>query len=445
MSVIGNEIPGPLLSEVAELERARAGRSGRRARARPVGHPRRLERQPRVRVQAPADPGGRLRIPALGAASARAPARSPPRSSAPTPTGSTSAPPSSPTTARPPATSSRQPAGTPAPRPGPRSRPPPTACATGAASATWRASSKHPRARRAGRQGPDRHPQPGLAARDVARGDRGDPRRGARGRRARSSGPLLRRVRSCTAAASGRGSKRSGAVSRQAVAAGDPGRVLTASTGVAYASWIAGSLREAVADARPRACAGGRRPGDGRGLAFVCPLAHAFGIAGSARGYMGELDEARRDFDRAIELAREHDDPETESAAHANLALLEAERRRHRGGARQRRAGPRDRRAGSATWSTSSRARRLPLWRRPARGASPTRSRGAESNLATIRERRIGLYYEPLLLATIARSQARARRAGRGARRRRGGRRHHGRAAASPRARCARRSRSRRS
>ena len=130
------------------------------------------------------------------------------------------------------------------------------------------------------------------------------------------------------------------AVSAAAVAAGDPGRALTASTGVAYANWIAGVLSEGVETIdRALALAGGD-PMTGAGLAFVCPLAHAYGHRGQSRGYMGGLDEARQDFDRAIELARDHDDPETVSASHANLALLEAEVGRLRGSPPPRRAGP---------------------------------------------------------------------------------------------------------
>ena len=113
--------------------------------------------------------------------------------------------------------------------------------------------------------------------------------------------------------------------SRQARASGDRGRVLTASLGVAYANWLAGSLSEAVATIDHALRLAGGNPTTGAGLAFVCPLAHAFGHRGQCLGYMGELETARQDFDRAIELAREHDDPETESDTHANLALLEAD------------------------------------------------------------------------------------------------------------------------
>jgi class 3 adenylate cyclase/tetratricopeptide (TPR) repeat protein len=192
--------------------------------------------------------------------------------------------------------------------------------------------------------------------------------------------------------------------SRQALTSSDPGRVLTASLGVAYASWIAGSLSEAVETIdRALALAAGD-PMTGSGLAFVCPLAHAYGDRGHCRGHMGELEQAYQDLDRAIELAREHDDPETESAAHASLALLQAE------------VGNNEAALGNATLGLEIAERsgnviHIIACTVPAAVAQAGAGRfadalaGAEPSLATIREHRIGLYYEPVLLATIARSK----------------------------------------
>ena len=99
-------------------------------------------------------------------------------------------------------------------------------------------------------------------------------------------------------------------VSRRAVAAGNPDLVLTPACGVSYASWVAGTLTEAVAVIDDALRLTGGNPTAGAGLAFVSPHAHAFGHRGQALGYMGQLDEARHDFDRGVELAREHGDPE---------------------------------------------------------------------------------------------------------------------------------------
>jgi hypothetical protein len=79
------------------------------------------------------------------------------------------------------------------------------------------------------------------------------------------------------------------AISRQAVASGDRGRALTASTGVAYASWIAGPLPAALHVIDHALELADDDPAIGAGLAFVCPLAHAYGDRGLCRGYMGEL------------------------------------------------------------------------------------------------------------------------------------------------------------
>jgi adenylate cyclase len=117
---------------------------------------------------------------------------------------------------------------------------------------------------------------------------------------------------------------------------------------------------------------------------------------------MGELDAARRDFDRAIQMAREYDDLETESAAYANLALLEAEAG-HVEAARDNAA------LGLAIAESAANAIHIIACSIPAAVAEVRAGRladalaRAESNLATIRELQIGLYYEPLLLATIAR------------------------------------------
>lgn len=191
-------------------------------------------------------------------------------------------------------------------------------------------------------------------------------------------------------------------LSRRVDAAGDPGAALTAAMGVAYANWIAGSLSEGVQTIDRALARVGDDPNAGSGLAFVCPLAHAYGHRGQSLGYMGERAKAHHDFGRAIELAREHDDPETESATHANLALLEAE-------AGQIEAALGNAALGIAIAERLGNAIHIIACSTPAAVAAADAGRfadalaQAQSNLATIREQGIGLYYEPLLLATIAR------------------------------------------
>ncbi len=194
------------------------------------------------------------------------------------------------------------------------------------------------------------------------------------------------------------------AASRAAVAAGDPGRALTASLGVAYASWIAGALNEGVEaiDRALRLAAGD--PMTGSGLAFVCPLAHAYGHRGQSRGYMGELGQARQDFDRAIELGREHDDAETVCASHANLALLEAETGDYEAALRDAAVGLEfAERAGNLIHAVACTVPAVVA--KAGAGDFADALAGGESSLATIRRHGVGLFYEPILLATIARSK----------------------------------------
>lgn len=191
-------------------------------------------------------------------------------------------------------------------------------------------------------------------------------------------------------------------VSRQAVAAGDPGAALTAASGVAYANWIAGSMREAVEAIDQGLKLAGEDPMTGSGLAFVCPAAHALAERGPFLGYAGEFEAAHRDARRAVDLAGEHDDRETEAAAHANLALFQAQ------------VGQIDAAIANAARGLASAERTNQLIAmvnastasavaETAAGRFADALARAESNLATIRQQAIGLFFEPLLLATMAR------------------------------------------
>ncbi len=125
---------------------------------------------------------------------------------------------------------------------------------------------------------------------------------------------------------------------------------------------------------------------------------------GLCRGYLGELDEARADFFHAIALASAAGDPETVAAAHANLALLEASIGDHQAAldlaAR-----------GSLAAEQAANVVHLIACSVPAAVAAAGVGRFeaalalAETNLASVRQRRVGLYFEPVLLATIARSK----------------------------------------
>jgi hypothetical protein len=119
---------------------------------------------------------------------------------------------------------------------------------------------------------------------------------------------------------------------------------------------------------------------------------------------MGEIEPARAASAAAIALAGAQEDPETQSAAHASRAQVEAEvgdagaalEHAALGVAIAERAGNLVHAIACSTPAAVADARA---------GRFAAALERAESNLATIREHRIGMYYEPVLLATIARSR----------------------------------------
>src|SRR5581483_5140293 len=118
--------------------------------------------------------------------------------------------------------------------------------------------------------------------------------------------------------------------------------------------------------------------------------------------YMGQLDEARHDFDRAVELARVHGDPEVESYLYANLALLEAMTGATHDALRHAALGLEiaNRSHNTIAVVALSTARAVA---QAASGRFADSLQQAEANLVTIREQAMGLYFEPVLLATMAR------------------------------------------
>ena len=191
-------------------------------------------------------------------------------------------------------------------------------------------------------------------------------------------------------------------VSRRAVATGDAALAITPACGLAFAAWIAGSLREALDAVDQALDMAGGEPTTGAGIAFACPYAHAYVHRALALGFMGNLDAAREASDDAVELARVHGDPEVESYCHANLALLEAITGRSEASldlcARSLEIAER---AGNAVAIIAASTPRAVAEADAGRFAAGLA--GAEAILATVRRDRVGVYYEPVLLATIAR------------------------------------------
>jgi tetratricopeptide (TPR) repeat protein len=119
---------------------------------------------------------------------------------------------------------------------------------------------------------------------------------------------------------------------------------------------------------------------------------------------MGDLDAARRDFDRAIAMARDYDDRETESAAYANLGLFEAEFGEIETALGNAALGLAiAERAGNAIHIIASETAAAVALAGAGRFAEALAR--SESTLASIHQNEIGLYYEPVLFAAIARSK----------------------------------------
>jgi tetratricopeptide (TPR) repeat protein len=193
-------------------------------------------------------------------------------------------------------------------------------------------------------------------------------------------------------------------VFRKGVDYGDPALAITPALGVSYAAWMAGSLREAVDVIDLALQLAGGDPRTGTGVAFVCPYAHTFAHRGQALGFMGELARAAGDFEMAVALARENDDPEVESYCHANRALLAAcigDINTALDAADQCRQIAE--RAGNAIALLAGSSGRAVA--EAGAGRFSDALARSEANLVTLRRDRVGLYYEPLLLVTIGSCQ----------------------------------------
>ena len=312
-----------------------------------------VRRPAAIRVQAPADAGGRLRIAALGSASARAPrGRRRDRAHLPRRARRARRP------ARPPLRGRRRPA-----RRGRLARARGRlgrghvagrrACATGAASATWRASSTPLPARdelaaeaRVGILGLAW--RLGISPEETAaiHAEAHDATGRAAAADERFGWTLLRRDAHAQRPRAG-GARGVPQRPRAAVAAGDPGRGADGVHGRRLRE-----LDRRLVDARrceaidhALELAGGD-PRIGAGLAFVCPLAHAFGQRGQCHRLHGRARSGAPGFrprDRAGARARR---PRDEVRRPREPRAPRSGRRGARGGARQRRARPRDRRAG---------------------------------------------------------------------------------------------------
>jgi class 3 adenylate cyclase/tetratricopeptide (TPR) repeat protein len=108
----------------------------------------------------------------------------------------------------------------------------------------------------------------------------------------------------------------------QAEATGDAGLVVTMSAGASWFMVVMGELREARRLAEQGLANAGDDLECGAGLLFGSPVAFCLANRALITGYMGQLQEAERGFERAIELAVEHDDPEIELVPRTHRTFL---------------------------------------------------------------------------------------------------------------------------
>jgi tetratricopeptide (TPR) repeat protein len=190
----------------------------------------------------------------------------------------------------------------------------------------------------------------------------------------------------------------------EAVEAGAIGALVSGSNGGAVSNWAAGSARVAVelADRALELAAGDVEVGGG--LMFGNPYALLLSMRGLCLGFTGDLAGSRRDFERALEVAREHDDLEVESYVLTNLSLLGAQvgdiDAAVANGEQALEIGER---AGNPL-ATSVAASALSVAEANAGRVADALER-AERTLTMIRENGVPLMYVPMLLAAIAKSK----------------------------------------
>jgi class 3 adenylate cyclase/tetratricopeptide (TPR) repeat protein len=195
-------------------------------------------------------------------------------------------------------------------------------------------------------------------------------------------------------------------LSREAVASGDPGLAIAVGAAALSANWIAGSLHEAVEVADRVLGLAGDDTTAGAGLAAVSPYSACLKWRGVCAGHAGDVARARSDLERAIAVAREHGDAEMESSAHSMRSWLQTT-------------------VGESASALDSAERGLELAEAAGNTLYIARAQAAlalahahendiaealdhaESALATIGERGTGLYLEPMLLASIAKARLR--------------------------------------
>jgi class 3 adenylate cyclase/tetratricopeptide (TPR) repeat protein len=107
------------------------------------------------------------------------------------------------------------------------------------------------------------------------------------------------------------------AASAQAESIGDPGLVLNVTVPRAYSAWVAGLFLEGLECVDRALAVAGEDVSAGAGLVLGNPYAHALWIRALCLTDLGRWPEAEAEFERSIQLAREHGDAECECFAYA--------------------------------------------------------------------------------------------------------------------------------
>jgi class 3 adenylate cyclase/tetratricopeptide (TPR) repeat protein len=194
------------------------------------------------------------------------------------------------------------------------------------------------------------------------------------------------------------------AASRRTLELGEPGLALSVCGAAGFGLWIMGPVTDGIELMDLALGLAGDAIDAGSGLVFGCPYAVCLFARGLCGAYAGGLAQAHRDFERAIELARQYGDPETESYALGSRATVHAEIY-----ATQSAVGDAERAVELAERSGNGNAL-VCAWTGLAFVAARARhfERAllfADRALAVARERDLAQMFAPVLLETLARSR----------------------------------------
>jgi adenylate cyclase len=111
-------------------------------------------------------------------------------------------------------------------------------------------------------------------------------------------------------------------VNRLSLEIGDPALRMAMLSVPIFSRYLRGSLGEALALAEEGITLGAEDPALGDGIALVCPYAYCLMMKGLILCYRGQLEESGSNFGRALQVAEEQGDLETQGWTHMFCVLL---------------------------------------------------------------------------------------------------------------------------